>query len=106
MPYSCISVLAAVRNSPSLECDPPLPSCPSYNVGWCSLIDPKGCDDGNKKKCDQRLIVRTKTGGIYHLYFRFKVSPDIQDGLINESDSRLAFLIRNKFIQRDGLKTV
>jgi hypothetical protein len=107
MPYSYTSVLDAVRSSPSLECDPPLPCCPNYNVSWCvPLIDPKDCKEGNAKKCDQRLIVRTQTGGIYHLYFRFKVFPDAQDGFINESDNRLNFLIQKNFIQKERLKMV
>jgi hypothetical protein len=107
MPYSYTSVLDAVKNSPSLECDSSLPHCPNYNIGWCAtLIDPKECNEGNAQKCDQRLIVRTKTGGIYHLYFRFKASPDSQDGFINESDNRLNFLIQKNYIQRVYLKMV
>ena len=106
MPYSYASVFDAVKGSLSLECDPPIPGCPNYHVSWCALSDSKECAKGNAQKCEQKLIVRTKTGGIYHLYFRFKVSLGNQDGFINESDNRLNFLIKNNFIQRKCLKTV
>jgi hypothetical protein len=107
MPYSYASVLDAVRSNPSLECVLPIPCCPNYNVGWCApLTDPKECNEGNAQKCEQRLIVRTETGGIYHLYFRFKVSPNAHEGFINEGDNRLNFLIQNNFIAKKRLCTV
>jgi hypothetical protein len=108
MPYSYTSALEAMRDNPSLECVPPVPHCPnSVNVGWCEpLFNPKDCADGNAQKCGQKLTVRTERGGIYNLYFYFKVSPDNQDGFINENDNQLNFLIQNKIVQRENLRRV
>jgi hypothetical protein len=98
MAYSFSSVLNAIQENNNLSCDPPLPHCPKFSVGWCQF-KPEDCSNGSHQNCDQKLTIFTGKA-VRILYFFFQVSANNFDGFIDENDNQLNLLIRGNFIQR------